>query len=124
MLRWLRVRSRAVAAAVLFSVALLSTAAPHASEGHDEHGAATFAPHDPDAHRVGGTSPEGREHERHCAICHLTRSLRPDPRTGHQLSAPADRPVTVHVPTFRTPLIFPAAQPPLRSPPASPALVA
>jgi hypothetical protein len=124
MLRWLRVRSRAVAAAVLVSMALLSTAAPHASEGHDEHGAAAFAPHDPDAHRVGGTSPDGRGHERHCAICHLTRSLRPDPGAGHHLSVPAERRVVVHVPTFRTPLIFPAAHPPLRSPPASPASVA
>jgi hypothetical protein len=59
----------------------------------------------------------------HCLACHLARSFRP--RTeGRIVTAPASQTGTrVHLRVVTASHAAPVAQPPLRSPPASPASV-
>jgi hypothetical protein len=116
MLRILRGRSGAPAAALL-CVLLAGVSTPHAAGPHDDHGAGTLAPHDASSHRVGGERPADRDQTLHCVICHWTRSFRPDSSPAHGLDAPDDPALHVHPLVRHAPLVFPAAQPPLRSPP-------
>ena len=117
MLGWVRAKSRTLAAAV-FVLLSAATVANHGAGGHDEHGTALVA-HDAAAHAFtdGTASPRGEA--MHCVLCHLTRTVRPAVEVAHHaptygaLTLPAPRPGLV------VPAVFPAAEPPLRSPPVS-----
>ena len=92
--------------------------ANHGASGHDDHGTALVV-HDAAAHAFtdGTASPRGEA--MHCVLCHLTRTVRPAVEVAHHapnygaLTLPARRPGLV------VPAVFPAAEPPLRSPPVS-----
>jgi hypothetical protein len=122
MVQRFRERSRTVAGSVLVALATLtlSTALPH---GDDCHGdcAPIVGRHSAESHHVG--APSSHEPHQHCAVCHWVRAFR------HSVAQPSgvvnitEYEVRVHAPVLAAPLVFPAAQPPLRSPPSSPALL-
>jgi hypothetical protein len=117
MLGWCRARGRAVAAAV-FVLLSATTVANHGVGGHDDHGSALIA-HDASAHAFtdGTTSPGGEA--LHCVLCHLTRTARPTVEVAHHAPAHGDLTLPVRRPGRVVPAHFPAAEPPLRSPPVS-----
>ena len=124
MLQWFRVRASRVAAVLLVSVAALgaSHAAPHQDDCHDAACATVAVPHDASAHQVRSPSPATDNHPLHCLVCHWVRSFRPRPEV-RIVSAPAIQTgVRLHVESFTAPAAATVAQPPLRSPPASPVL--
>jgi hypothetical protein len=121
MLHWFRVRASSIAAvaAIALGVAIGSSAVPHEDDCHDA--ACTVVEHDASAHRIG--APAGSSDEPlHCLVCHWARSFRP--RTEARiLPTPAAEPgTTIHLEYFTAAVSAPVAQPPLRSPPSSPAL--
>jgi hypothetical protein len=123
MLQWFRARARAIAATALISLATLSvwSAAPHQDDCHEAICASVVVPHDPSAHSIGrDTSTADRP--LHCVLCHWTRMSRPSADTAHHLAPDVERNVGFLVHLVRTPQTFVSAQPPLRAPPASPAL--
>ena len=121
MLRWFRDRAPRLAllAIVVLGAAGGSAATPHQDDCHDA-GCASVR-HDASAHRI--TAPTGTSGEPiHCVVCHWARSFRP--RTESRvLPTPAEAPgIVLHIESFAAVVTATAAQPPLRSPPASPAL--
>lgn len=122
MLQWFRASARVLAAALLVSLATLgaSSVVPHADDCHTEFCGFDAVPHDPSQHSLDDAS-SGDEHPLHCVVCHWTRLHRPSIDVVHQFapaSAPHPRVLTDAV---AGPLVFAAAQPPLRSPPDTPA---
>ena len=117
MLGWVREASRSLAAAV-FVLLSVSTVANHGVASHDDHGTALVA-HDASAHAFtdGTTSPGGEA--LHCVLCHLTRTVRPTVEVAHHAPAHGGLTLPVRRPGLVVPAIFPAAEPPLRSPPVS-----
>jgi hypothetical protein len=116
MLGWLRARKTiATAAFVLLAAA---TVANHGLGGHDVHGPWLVA-HDADAHAFTDGSSAGHGEALHCVLCQLTRTVRPTVEVTHHAPASDDRTPVVRRPTLRVPAVFPAAEPPLRSPPVS-----
>ena len=117
MLGWFRAMNRTVAVAV-FVLLSAATVANHGAGGHDGHGAALVA-HDASAHAFTDNTAASRGEAMHCVLCHLTRTVRPAVEVAHHaptygaLTLPAPRPGLV------VPAVFPAAEPPLRSPPGS-----
>jgi len=123
MLHWFRSRASGVAATLLLSLAALvgSVVSPHQDDCHDPGCRLVVVEHDAAAHRI--TAPSTRtadSHPLHCLVCHWTRTFRPQ-ITAKFVATPA-----VLIRTYvRFDLITLArnaqvAQPPLRSPPASP----
>lgn len=120
MLTWFRVRASRVAAALLLAVVAFggSLAAPHATDCHDVTCASAVVAHDASAHRVRGATAAAAVHPLHCLVCHWARSFRP-PTEARVLSAPAGcAGACLRVDVFTAYSAAPAAQPPLRSPPA------
>jgi hypothetical protein len=124
MLAWYRARARALAALLLVSLATLgaSTAGRHDDDCHDALCVASVVAHDPAAHSFEGP-PARDEHPLHCIICHWIRAFKPATDATYSSAAATPVVVPVHAEFFSTPATFPAAQPPLRSPPVSPAPV-
>ncbi|MBI4264155.1 MAG: hypothetical protein HY657_07255 [Acidobacteria bacterium] len=96
-----------------------SLAAPHPDDCHDATCAAVAVAHDASAHQIRAARSDAESHPLHCLVCHWARSFRP--RTeARVLPTPAHQPATrVHVDVFTFSSATQAAQPPLRSPPAS-----
>lgn len=122
MLAWFRARASRIAMAAVVSLATLGTSAitPHEDDCHDSSCAMLAVAHDADDHRVGGPASSADEHPLHCLVCHWTRTFRPQIATK-VVAVPA---VLIRM-YSRFDLITLArnaqvAQPPLRSPPASP----
>jgi hypothetical protein len=121
MLNWFRIEAPRVAVLALLSLAGTGASlGAHGSECHDECRTVVVA-HDADAHhlRAAGAAQDG--HPLHCVVCHWVRSFRPHAaaRIG---TVPAVQVVSVvHVDLDAPSSAAPAAQPPLRSPPPSPA---
>jgi hypothetical protein len=119
-MRWFRAqdRSLSVATFVLLSLAVGTNVASHGMGGHDDHGPSLVV-HDASAHAFtdGSAAPQGEP--LHCVLCHLTRTVRPTVDVTYRAPARDDRTLLVRRPTLLVPAIFPAAEPPLRSPPAS-----
>jgi hypothetical protein len=114
-------RARISPAATVLLVSFLSLNLPHVGDAHhDPDGAIVVFAHDASAHRVSGNAPEDGAPPQHCVVCHLARSFLP--RTeATSLPAPiAEASTRVHVEVFTAPRTALVAQPPLRSPPASP----
>jgi hypothetical protein len=122
MLAWYRARTRGLAGLLLVALASLAaaTGAPHADDCHETLCVTAVVEHDPEAHRVQGPPPPD-DHPLHCVICHWIRAFKPALQPAQAQTPPVPDDVLVHPPFVGTPAAFPAAQPPLRSPPASPA---
>lgn len=115
-LHWFRGLDRAIAIALLVSLAALgvSSAVPH---GDGCHGCVQAAvPHDPSQHAIGAPAAPA-DHPLHCVVCHWTRLHRPSIELVHDFARPTARHLRVHVESVAIEPLFPAAQPPLRSPP-------
>lgn len=123
MVQWFRERARTVAASVLVALAglSLSTALPHADDCHEGDCVRIVGTHSAESHHVG--APSSHEPHQHCAVCHWVRAFRHSATQTSGVVSITQYDVRVHVPVLAAPLVFPAAQPPLRSPPFSPALV-
>ena len=122
MLRWFRVHASRIAMAALASLAAVGTSAvsPHEDDCHDAACKAMAVEHDAAAHRLGAPSTDSDIHPLHCLVCHWVRSFRP-PTEARTLSTPAaDAGTAIHVQLFTAARSTQIAQPPLRSPPASP----
>ena len=122
MLAWYRARTRSLASLLLVALASLAaaTGAPHADDCHETLCITAVVEHDPAAHQVQGKPPSDA-HPLHCVICHWIRAFKPAAQTAYSQTPPVPDDVLVHAPFVGTPASFPAAQPPLRSPPAPPA---
>jgi hypothetical protein len=122
MLTWFRVNASGIAVTALLSFWGTGGAfgVLHEAGCHDD--CAGIVAHDASAHHVRTAATSGDQHPLHCLVCHWARSFRPHTE-GRILSAPAVQPgISVHVEYFTASSHAPAAQPPLRSPPASPAV--
>jgi hypothetical protein len=122
MLAWYRTRTRALASLLLVAMASLAaaTSAPHADDCHETLCVTSVVEHDAASHRFEGPPPPD-EHPLHCVVCHWIRAFKPAAPATQSQTPPAPDDVLVHAPFVGTPAAFPAAQPPLRSPPTSPA---
>lgn len=122
MLHRVRAQARAIASTVLVAMAALalSAAAPHQNDCHDAACAVAIW-HDPAAHSIRAAAPaDDQTHAVHCIVCHWHRSVRPRTEAAQHLARPVDVAVRTPIAAFKAAGVFPAAQPPLRSPPASP----
>lgn len=102
MIRWLRMRSRPVAFALLWSLTALAalSATPHEIECGDEDGG-VVAVHDAGGHAIGAVRTS--EDPLHCVLCHWIRAFSADgiraPRIAiAHTSADASFPVPVETP--------------------------
>ncbi len=122
MLAWYRARTRGLAGLLLVAMASLAaaTGAPHADDCHETLCVSSVVEHDAASHRFEGP-PAADDHHLHCVICHWIRAFKPAAQTAYSQTPPVPDDVLVHAPFVGTPAAFPAAQPPLRSPPPSPA---
>ena len=114
MLGWFRATNRIVAVAV-FVLLSAATLANHGAGGHDGHGA--LVAHDAAAHAFTDGTAASRGEAMHCVLCHLTRTVRPSVELTHQAPAGGGPTLPVRRPGLVVPAVFPAAEPPLRSPP-------
>ena len=124
MLDWFRACARRVAAAMLVSIIALggSMASPHAEDCHDAACGPVVALHDASAHAFRAAGQDASAHPLHCLVCHWARSFRPHTEIRF-VSAPAiQASVRIHAESFTVAPVTTVAQPPLRSPPASPVL--
>jgi hypothetical protein len=119
MLKWFRARASSIALVAMLSMAAVggSAVVPHEDDCHD---ACPAAGHNPAAHRIGGKSVDADSHPLHCLVCHWARAFRP--RTeARVVSAPStEATVNIYIEIVSISGRAPVAQPPLRSPPASP----
>lgn len=122
MMQWFRVQASRVAGALLVSVTMLggSLVAPHPIDCHDA--CAETVTHDASAHRIRAHVPEAESHPLHCLVCHWARSFRPHTETRLLHAPAAQAGARIHIVDFTAAPAAQVAQPPLRSPPASPAL--
>jgi hypothetical protein len=122
MLHWFRAQASSIAVTAMLSMAVVSGAAvvPHEDDCHDAACRAIAAEHNPSAHRVGATPVDEDNHPLHCLVCHWIRAFRP--RTEARIiSLPStDASIGIRVEIVTISGRAPVAQPPLRSPPASP----
>jgi hypothetical protein len=120
---WFRDRARIVAAILLVSLTSLGVSlyAPHAADCHDADCGIILVAHDASAHRLAANSSSAGTQPLHCLVCHWARSFRPRIEVRFLTAPAAQAGVTVHVEYFTAAVSAPVAQPPLRSPPSSPA---
>lgn len=120
MLQWFRARASSIAAVAMLAMAAVggSAVVPHEDDCHDTCPA--VVDHNPGAHRIGGKSVDADSHPLHCLVCHWVRAFRP--RTeARVVSVPStETAVNIHADIVSIAGRAPIAQPPLRSPPASP----
>jgi hypothetical protein len=120
MLRWFRTRLvpyRAVACVLL--LAMGAWAQGHGLAGSDEH-VLRLVVHDEAAHAfsTGSTTvPQGAD--MHCVLCHLIRTVRVPTVVATVKPLAYVRQFAWRGPAARAMSAFPAAEPPLRSPPVS-----
>jgi hypothetical protein len=121
MLRWFRTRARLAAAALLVSLGTLgaSSIVPHEDDCHGGLCAFPAAPHDPSEHSLRNASSRS-DHTWHCVVCHWTRLHRPSAQAVRQIAPSIERHARVVDDAIAVAPVFPAAQPPLRSPPDAP----
>jgi hypothetical protein len=122
MLQWFRDRAARVALGTLAWMIAVGGAAvaPHANDCHEAACHAVIVEHDASAHRVGAPSVDADIHPLHCLVCHWVRAFRPqtEARFVSTLAAEAGMRIPVQFVAIANRASF--AQPPLRSPPASP----
>lgn len=102
MIRWLRLRSRPVAFALLWSISALAalSATPHQVECGDEDG--VVAVHDAGGHAIG--SVRTTDDPLHCVLCHWIRAFSADGIRAPRIAivhTSTDAPIPVPVETPR-----------------------
>ena len=117
MLGWFRATNRTIAAAV-FVLLSAATVANHGVGSHDSHGTALVV-HDATAHAFTDSAASPGGEALHCVLCHLTRTVRPAVEVAHHAPAHGGLTLPARRPGLVVPAVFPAAEPPLRSPPVS-----
>ena len=122
MLQWFRAHAARVAAITTLWMAVVGGSAivPHDDDSHDTY-AAPAVDHDASAHRVRAAQTDGEHHQLHCLVCHWMRSFRPHVEWRATSIASADAGISLPLQLFSISAAAPLAQPPLRSPPSSPA---
>jgi hypothetical protein len=121
---WFRRHRSLPAIVVLATLAAMgaSQLVPHEDDCHEAGCLPVAVEHDASAHRMGGAKTDTHGHQLHCLACDWVRTFRPRAEVAFQalpaMGAGASAPVDV----FAIALATLAAQPPLRSPPASPVL--
>ena len=123
MLKWFRLAKRYTAVVVLASLASLgiSLAGPHEDECHDAECFGAIV-HDPADHQIAADTSRDEAPPLHCLVCHWARSFRPHGETAFVAAPVAVAGPWINVEIYTAAPVAPAAQPPLRSPPASPVL--
>jgi hypothetical protein len=123
MLRWFRLYATRITLATLCALASLgaSVVLPHGDDCHDAC-LPMAVEHDSSAHRIVASSSGDEVHPLHCLVCHWLRSFRPQTETRVLFVSGAEAVTVHHIDSFAASLAAPTAQPPLRAPPASPAL--
>jgi hypothetical protein len=123
MLQWFRIRAARVAATTLVGLIAVGGAAvaPHEDDCHDAACRAVAVEHDASAHRVGAPPIDDESHPLHCLVCHWVRAFRLGAATRFVSTLASATSVRIPLQFFVVASRAPAAQPPLRSPPASPA---
>jgi hypothetical protein len=111
-----------MSAVALASIVTLTawSAVPHEDDCHGP-GCGVALPHDPSGHAVSRDS-DSTEHPLHCVLCHWTRLVRPPADSAQPLASVVEVAHRTFLDIVRAPQHFPAAQPPLRAPPAIPAI--
>jgi len=124
MLNWFRSTASNVAATLLLSLAPLGVSAslPHEADCHDAGCWAIVVEHDAAAHRIAAPSSSLDPHPLHCLVCHWARSFRPPIATKFVATPAVYTGIRVHLDVITVARRAQIAQPPLRSPPASPVL--
>lgn len=122
MLQWFRARASAIASCAILAMGTVGGAAiaPHEDDCHDAACNAVVVEHDASAHRVGAPSADDDSHPLHCLVCHWVRAFRPRTEARFVSALTAETGVRIPVHFFTISSRAPVAQPPLRSPPASP----
>jgi hypothetical protein len=122
MLAWYRLRSRALASVLLVGLSCLTAATGmrHHDDCHETVCVSAAVHHNPADHSFEGP-PAPDDHPLHCVVCHWIRAFKPVGQAVQSQTPSTADDVLVHAPFVGTPASFPAAQPPLRSPPATPA---
>ena len=123
MLKWFRLSQRYTAFVVLASLASLgiSLAGPHDDECHDAECFAAIV-HDAADHQITADPSRDEAPPLHCLVCHWARSFRPHTDTAFVAAPVAAAGPWINVEIYTAAPVAPAAQPPLRSPPAAPVL--
>ena len=121
-LKWFRARGPCIAVAVLASFASLgiSLTGVHPDDCHDD--CMVVVVHDASAHQVSSGSSAPDAPPFHCLVCHWARSFRPFSQAVFVAAPVAATGIWINVEIYTAAPVAPSAQPPLRSPPASPAL--
>ena len=122
MLHWFRAKASSIAVTAMLSMAVVSGAAvvPHEDDCHDAACRAIAAEHNPSAHRVGATPVDEDNHPLHCLVCHWVRAFRPNAESRVVSSPATHAAASISIDVVTVSGRAPVAQPPLRSPPASP----
>lgn len=122
MLAWFRAHASRIATAAMVSLVALGVSAvsPHVDDCHDSGCLTIGVEHDADAHRFTAPPTDTDIHQLHCLVCHLLRSFRPRTEGRVLFTAASEADALVHFDSFAVSVAAPAAQPPLRAPPASP----
>ena len=120
MLQWFRTRlvpHRAVACVLLLAMGVWAQG--HGLSGSDEH-VLRLVVHDENAHAfTAGSVQAPRGADMHCVLCHLIRTVRVPSMVATVKPLAYVRQVAWRGPDTRAVSAFPAAEPPLRSPPVS-----
>jgi len=113
---------RCTAIVVLASLASLgiSLSGVHPDDCHDD--CMVVVVHDASAHHVSSGSSAPDAPPLHCLVCHWARSFRPRSEAVFVAAPVAATGIWINVEIYTAAPVAPSAQPPLRSPPASPAL--
>ena len=123
MLQWFRARASSIAAIAMLAMAAAggSAVVPHVDDCHDA--ACIAVEHNAAAHRIGAGAADADSHPLHCVVCHWVRAFRPGVEARVVAAPHTDPAVRIHPEVVSVSGRAPVAQPPLRSPPASPVLV-
>ena len=123
MLKGFRTGASCIAVAVLASLASLSisVAGLHDAQCHDAECFSAIV-HDASAHQRAADPARDEAPPLHCLVCHWARSFRPRSEAVFVAAPVAVAGLWINVEIDTAAPVAPAAQPPLRSPPASPAL--
>ncbi len=120
MLHWFRARllpHRAVACVLLLAMSFWAQG--HGFAGSDEH-VLRLVVHDEAAHAFStGSTQAPTAGDMHCVLCHLIRTVRVPTVVATVKPSAYDRQLAWRGPATRAVSAFPAAEPPLRSPPFS-----
>ena len=121
MLQWFRIHAARIAAITTVWMAVVGGSAivPHDDDSHDTYRAFDVE-HDASAHRIGDAQSLDL-HPLHCVVCHWVRSFRPHVEWRAAAVASADAGISLRLDLFSISAAAPISQPPLRSPPSSPA---